>query len=85
MDNPRMLTEQIVAVARQVPDCTIEDVQAALPGCTWNQLFLEIDRMSRTGLLRLSKEGGGSYRIRLAEGRAQECVVLAGAQQAQRS
>jgi hypothetical protein len=61
------------------------DVQAALPGGTWNRILLEVDRMSRTGLLRRTKGEGGSYHIRLAEGQVQDCVLLAGDQQARPS
>ncbi len=85
MERASMLTELIVAVTSQVRECPMEDVQAALPGCTWNQILSEVDRMSRTGLLRLTKGENGSYRIRLAEGQAQDCILLAGDQQARPS
>lgn len=36
------------------------DVQAALSGCTWNQILFEVDRLSRTGLLRRTRERAGA-------------------------
>jgi hypothetical protein len=36
-----------------------------LPGLTWNQVFLEIDRLSRTGQVRVTAMGEGTYALRL--------------------
>lgn len=74
MERTSMLTHQILRIANQVPDCTMEDLQTALPYCTWNQVFFEVDRMSRTGQLLLSYKRSGSYRIRVAEGGGQHAV-----------
>jgi hypothetical protein len=68
MERTSGLTHLIIRIANQVPDCTMEDLQTALPYCTWNQVFFEVDRMSRNGQLLLSYKKSGSYRIRVAEG-----------------
>lgn len=35
------------------PGCLLEEVVLECPGLTWNQVFTEIERMSRTGLVLL--------------------------------
>ncbi len=41
--------------------CLLEDLVRECPGLTWNQIFLELDRLSRTGEIRLRLRGGGHY------------------------
>jgi hypothetical protein len=45
------------------PGCLLEELIFACPQATWNQVFLEIDHLSRTGQVRLSLEGPGLYRV----------------------
>ncbi|HMS84719.1 MAG TPA: hypothetical protein PKD12_13795 [Nitrospira sp.] len=42
-------------------DCLLEDLIRQCPDLTWNQIFLELDRLSRTGAVRLRLEGAGQY------------------------
>jgi hypothetical protein len=35
----------------------------SVPELTWNQVFLEVDRLSRTGQVRLTAMGEGTYTI----------------------
>ena len=42
------------------------------PSYTWNQVFLEVDRMSRTGELRLLFRGPGLYAVSLPLQMAQQ-------------
>ena len=44
-------------------DYDLEELLHALTGYTWNQVFLEVDRMSRTGELRLFYRGPGMYTV----------------------
>lgn len=46
-------------------ECSIDEVIALCPGLTWNQVFLAIDHMSRTGQIRLSMDQTRSYRVRV--------------------
>jgi hypothetical protein len=41
----------------------LEKLLHALRGYTWNQVFLEVDRMSRTGELQLCSRGPGLYTV----------------------
>jgi len=35
----------------------------SVPELTWNQVFLEVDRLSRTGQVRMTAMGKGTYTI----------------------
>lgn len=41
----------------------LEEVVLECPGLTWNQVFCELDRMSRTGQVRLTMKGPGLYAV----------------------
>ena len=45
------------------PDSQLEEVVLECPGLTWNQVFCELDRMNRTGQVRLTMKGPGLYAI----------------------
>ena len=45
-------------------DCFIEDVPALCPELTWNQVFLAIDYLSRTGQVRVTQDPDRTYRVR---------------------
>lgn len=47
----------------KTPGCLLEDVIRACPDLSWNQILLEVDRLSRTGMIALKLEGVGCYRI----------------------
>ena len=63
MERTSILRQQILMMANRVPDCAMEDVQAGLPDYRWNQIFLEVDRLSRTGELRLIPKRAGVYAV----------------------
>lgn len=60
------VADRILKAVRRAPGCELDDLELRLPGLTWNQIFLEVDRMSRTGLVRLTAKGLGVYTLRLA-------------------
>jgi hypothetical protein len=45
------------------PGGSLEEVVLECPGLTWNQVFCELDRMSRGGRVRLTKKGPGLYAV----------------------
>jgi hypothetical protein len=47
--------------------CSFEELIGLCQDLTWNQIFLEVDRLSREGRVQLSQAGPGTYRIRLPE------------------
>lgn len=66
MNRPMAVTERIIQAASQTPGCLLEELVLNCPDLTWNQIFLEVDRLSRSGQLWLTLEGRGVYSIRPA-------------------
>jgi hypothetical protein len=52
-------------------DCSMEDVTKLCPELTWNQLFLAIDHMSRTGQVCISRIQAGPTGYRLWPSRSE--------------
>ena len=44
-------------------DCPIEEVIGLCPELTWNQVFLAIDYLSRTGQVCVTLDSGRTYRV----------------------
>ena len=62
---PNDITGQIVQMVKHRQACDMEDLVNACPAYTWNQVFLEVDRLSRTGELRLFSKRAGKYTVTL--------------------
>jgi len=60
-------TDAILEVFSSVQKCDLDMLVRACPTLTWNQVFSEVDRLSRTGKLRLSYLGRGRYSIELPD------------------
>jgi hypothetical protein len=58
------LTERILEAVAQVPGCRIEELASLLPDLTWYQVFREVDRLSRSGHVRLLLDGRGIFTVR---------------------
>lgn len=43
--------------------CSLEEVMELCPELTWNQVFLAIDHLSRTGQVRVTMEAGKTYTV----------------------
>ncbi len=61
----RTVADRILKAVRRAPGCELDDLEPGLPGLTWNQVFLEIDSLSRTGQVHLTAKGLGVYTVRL--------------------
>ncbi|SLM47310.1 protein of unknown function [Nitrospira japonica] len=59
------ITDRIFETVRRTQVCEMEDLVQACSSYTWNQVFLEVDRLSRTGELRLLPKQGGIYAVTL--------------------
>jgi hypothetical protein len=59
----RETREKIIQVIIRSPGGSLEEVVLECPDLTWNQVFCEIDRMSRTGQVRLTPKGPGRYGV----------------------
>lgn len=57
----------ILDVFSSVQKCDLDMLVQACPTLTWNQVFSEVDRLSRSGQLRLNYLGQGQYSIELPE------------------
>lgn len=57
------ITEVILDAIAQHPGCLIEELTQTCPAVTWNQVFVAIDQLSRTGHVQLRLEGRGLYRV----------------------
>ena len=44
-------------------DCAMEEVAGLCPELTWNQVFLAVDYLSRTGRIRITADAGRTYRV----------------------
>jgi hypothetical protein len=47
------ISERILEVVKAHPGYSLEEVTGALPNTSWSDVFLEVDRLSRSGNLRL--------------------------------
>ncbi len=59
--------DRILQAVLHRPGRVMEDLLLDCPGLTWNQIFFEIDRLSREGRVRLAMEGPARYVVTPAE------------------
>lgn len=59
------ITSEILTTIARKKTCNLEDLLQCCTSYTWNQVFLEVDRLSRTGELRLEYKRDGDYALRL--------------------
>ena len=57
------VADRILDAVRGAPGCQLDDLVLSVPELTWNQVFLEVDRLSRTGQVRMMAMGKGTYTI----------------------
>ncbi|WP_447978997.1 hypothetical protein [Candidatus Nitrospira bockiana] len=64
------LRQRIITIVSEDPGCPLEAVVAACPQWSWSQVFLEVDRLSRAGSVRLQLVRRGVYTLSPAHGLA---------------
>ena len=57
-------TQAVMDIVRRSPGCDIEEILHECPSLTWNQVFLEIDQLSREGDVVLKLRQGGHYSVK---------------------
>ena len=57
------LTRPLLRLVRRKKQCGMEELLRGCTSYTWNQVFLEIDRLARTGELRLDYKKDGDYAV----------------------
>jgi len=63
MSQLRTVAGRILDAVHCAPGCQVDDLVLSVPELTWNQVFLEVDRLSRTGQVRMTAMGKGTYTI----------------------
>lgn len=66
MIQEQTIADRIIETVSRSPGCLIEELAIDCPDLTRNQVFLMVDRLSRTGQLLLARKGPGIYAIRVA-------------------
>jgi hypothetical protein len=59
MSQQKPITEQILKFLRGVPNCDFEALVTRYPEFSWNELYLEVSRLNRHGLVKVT--GGGGF------------------------
>jgi hypothetical protein len=61
----KYITERVLELLRCSPECEFEALVARYPEFTWNELFLEVSRLSRAGQVTITR-GVGIFTIKHA-------------------
>jgi hypothetical protein len=64
--NAQPITRLVLQTIGHNPGCSLEALMQACRPFTWNQILLEIDRLSRSSDIRLSLSGRGRYILQLS-------------------
>lgn len=59
MSQHATIGDRILDIVRTKPQCTLEEVTQQLQDWPWQDVFLEVDRLSRSGRLTLNKSRYG--------------------------
>ena len=54
---------RILAILADQPGLLMEQILDRCPEATWNQVFSEVDRLSRTGEIRMTARAPGVYHV----------------------
>ena len=71
----KTVVDRILEAVRLAPACQLDDLVLSLPGLSWNQVFLEVDRLSRSGHVRVHSNGEGTYTLTLPTKRKKQVVT----------
>jgi hypothetical protein len=56
---PTTIASKILQVVRAHPGCGLDDLVERLSDVQWSDVFVEVDRLSRSGELRITKPNSG--------------------------
>jgi hypothetical protein len=70
------LSVTLVELLKQSPECDVEELMTYCPQATWNQVFLALDQLSRSGQVILRQQGPGRYKVGAAPQREAAGRVL---------
>ena len=63
MTQHTVVEDQVIEALQKVQACDLEDVTRQCANLTWNQVFLDVDRLSRRGEIVLMPIGLGTYTV----------------------
>ena len=66
-DDQSLIVNRILARLREQRECSLEDLIQSCGAGASNQVFLEVDRMSRSGEICLLYKKGGDFAVTLSE------------------
>lgn len=58
-----MIQQVYDALERRGTDCPLEEVGALCPHLSWNEVFLAVDYLSRSGQVRMTLDDGRTYKV----------------------
>ena len=61
------ITDRILDELQRMPGCDLDTLTKNLPDLSWNQIFLEVDQLSREGVVLVTFGLERRYMIRLPE------------------
>ncbi|NWF71733.1 MAG: hypothetical protein HXY51_01640 [Nitrospirae bacterium] len=61
--------DQVIDLVRKADVCDLEEITRECPDLTWNQVFLAVDRLSRSGEIVLMTRGRGVYAVTYSQRR----------------
>ncbi|MDX2253101.1 MAG: hypothetical protein NW202_12505 [Nitrospira sp.] len=56
------ITERVLTFLQSSPECDFEALVTCYPEFSWNELYLEVSRLSRRGLVKITR-GVGTFTI----------------------
>ena len=59
------LSYEVLRIVKRKKTCDLDELLQECASYTWTQVFLEVDRLSRTGELRLVSKKAGEYSVSL--------------------
>lgn len=76
MATARYLGVTLLELLEQTPECDVDELTVHCHQATWNQVFLALDQLSRSGQVTLRQQGAGRYKVGLAPQREAANRVL---------
>ena len=61
------VTDRILGAVQRTHGCDLDTLTNSLTDLSWDQVFLEVDRLSREGQVLVTLGTGGRYLIRLPD------------------
>ena len=67
MTSQTLVTDRILGQVQRTQGCDLDMLAKSLSDLSWSQVFLEVDRLSRAGQVRVTLDPQGRYMIRLPD------------------